>query len=71
VLEELADRVYKELTGRGYEPRFHEPADAETPVELRLRGEKFDIDDFKSMVAIAERFGLGMRLDPNGWLTLH
>jgi hypothetical protein len=71
VLEELADHVYKELTGDGYEPRYHEPDDGNTPVELRLRGEQFDINDFKSMVAVAERFGLGMKLDPNGWLTLH
>jgi hypothetical protein len=70
MLEEVADRVFKELEADGYEPRMHEPADEPGIVEIRLRGHDYDIDDLKTMVRTAETFGLGLKLDSNGWLTL-
>jgi hypothetical protein len=49
MLEDVADRVFRELKANGYEPR---------------------LDDFKTMVRIGEEFGLGLKLDGNGWITL-
>lgn len=71
MLEHAADRVFKELEGDGYEPRLHEPKDEGGPFEIRLRGDNFDLDAFKAMVRVGEQFGLGLKLDENGWITLH
>jgi hypothetical protein len=69
VLEAVADRVFEELKGDGYKPNVHDAEDEPGEFEIRLRGDHFDLNDFKSMVAIGERFGLGMRIDQHGWIT--
>jgi hypothetical protein len=35
-----------------------------------LRGIDFDLDDFKTMVRVGEDFGLGLKLDDHGSITL-
>jgi hypothetical protein len=70
VHEEVADRVFKELEADGYEPRLHPVKDEPGLVEIRLRGHDYDLDDLKAMVRAAETFGVGLKLDANGWLTL-
>jgi hypothetical protein len=35
-----------------------------------LRGNEFEIDDFKTMVRIAEDFGVPLGLNENGWIRL-
>jgi hypothetical protein len=70
VHEELADRVFKELEADGYEPRMHTSDGEPGVIEIRLRGHDYDIDDLKTMVRTAETFGVGLKLDSNGWLTL-
>jgi hypothetical protein len=69
VLEHIADRVFEELKGDGYQPNVHDAQDEPGELEIRLRADDFDLNDFKSMVAIGERFGLGMRMHPRGWIT--
>jgi hypothetical protein len=69
VLKDVSDRVYEELKGEGYEARIHEPKDEGGPFEITLRGEDFDLDDLKSMVRVAEDFGLGLRLGADGSIT--
>ena len=70
MVKDVADRVYKELVADGYEPRMHEPPDEGGAFELRLRGQDFDLGDLKTMVRVGEQFGLGLKLDSNGWITL-
>jgi hypothetical protein len=70
MLSDVADRVFKELTEAGYDPKLHEPKQDGGPFEITLRGHAFDIDDFKTMVRIAEDFGVGLGLDDNGWVRL-
>ena len=70
MLKDVADRVFTELTEAGYSPRLHEPQDEGGAFEISLRGHEFDIDDFKTMVRIAENFGVGLGLDENGWIRL-
>ena len=70
MLSDVADRVFKELQGEGYEPRMHEPKEDGGPFSITLRGNEFDIDDFKTMVRIAEDFGVPLGLDENGWIRL-
>jgi hypothetical protein len=71
MLKDVSDRVFKELTSKGYDPKLHPSDEGENEFELRLRGETFDIDDFKTLVRTGEMFGVGMKVDSNGWLTLH
>jgi len=66
----VADRVYRELEANGYEPQLHERTDEDGVFDLRLRGHDFDLGDFKTMVQVGERFGLGLALDDSGWITL-
>jgi hypothetical protein len=70
VLEGVADRVFKELENGGYAPKLHAPKEDGGPFEIRLRGHDYDLGDLRTMVKIAEDFGLGLKLDENGWLTL-
>jgi hypothetical protein len=70
VNEAVSRRVLDELEASGYEPRLHPPADEHGVFEIKLPGAGFDIDDFKSMVRVAEAEGLGMRLDDRGSITL-
>jgi len=70
MLEPVANRVFKELEADGYEPRLHAHEDDST-FDIRLRGHNYDLDDLRAMIRTAEEFGLGLKLDENGWLTLH
>jgi hypothetical protein len=70
MLEPVANKVFKELEADGYEPRLHAHDDA-AAFDIRLRGHNYDIDDLRAMIRTAEEFGLGLKLDENGWLTLH
>ena len=49
---------------------MHESPDEGGAFELRLRGQDFDLGDLKTMVRVGEQFGLGLKLDSNGWITL-
>jgi hypothetical protein len=71
MLEQVADRIFKELEADGYEPRLHAHEDGSGLYDIRLRGHNYDIDDLRAMIRTAETFGLGLKLDENGWLTLH
>jgi hypothetical protein len=68
--EPLSRRVMDELEASGYEPRLHEPTDGDGAFEISLPGAGFDVGDFKAMVGMAERLGVGLSLDDRGWITL-
>ena len=70
MLKDVADRVFKELDGDGYEPQLHEPEHESGLFEIRVRGNDFDLDDFKTMVRAGEGLGLGLKLDDRGSITL-
>jgi hypothetical protein len=71
MLEDVADRVFRELEAAGYEPRLHGHDDGSGLFDIRLRGHNYDINDLRAMIRTAEEFGVGLKLDENGWLTLH
>lgn len=68
--EVLARRVLDELSANGYNPRFHEPENADGAFSVSIDGAGFDIDDFKTLVRIGEDLGLGLKLDDSGGLGL-
>jgi hypothetical protein len=62
--------VRDELEANGYEPRLHAPHAEDGLFEIRLQGNGFDLDDLKTLVRIGEDFGVGVKLDDEGWITL-
>jgi hypothetical protein len=70
MLKDVADRAVEQLDGDGCEPQLHEPEHESGLFEIRLRGNDFDLDDFKTMVRVGEDFGLGLKLDDHGSITL-
>jgi hypothetical protein len=68
--ETLSRRVMEELEANGYEPRLHEPEADDGVFEISLPGAGFRLEDFKTMARISEDFGVGLKLDDRGRITL-
>jgi hypothetical protein len=70
VLEDVARRIFDELSEGGYEPRLHEPDEEDGAFEIRLPAHGFELGDYKTLAKISEDFGVGLRFDSDGWLTV-
>ena len=70
MLEPVANRVFKGARGGRLRAALARARGRRT-FDIRLRGHNYDLDDLKAMIRTAEEFGLGLKLDENGWLTLH
>jgi hypothetical protein len=70
MLKDDAARVFQRLEDDGLKPRLHEPEDENGVFEIHLDGAGYDLDDFKTLVRVGADFGLGLKLDDRGGITL-
>jgi hypothetical protein len=70
VREDVARQVFDRLENDGYDVRLHEPDVEGSPFQISVLGHGFDLADFKTLAKVSEDFGLGLKLDDKGWITL-
>jgi len=70
MLRDEAVKVFERLENDGLKPRLHEPEEEGGLFEIHLDGAGYELDDFKTLVRVGEDFGIGLKLDDNGGVTL-
>jgi hypothetical protein len=70
MLEDVARRVYDELTANGYSPKMHEPEQEDGLFQISLPANGFELSDFKTMAKISEDLGLALKLGDDARITL-
>jgi hypothetical protein len=68
--EQLSRRVCTSCKQAVTSRAWHEPAGDHGVFSIRLPGGGFGLEDFKTLARTSEDFGLGLKLDDEGWITL-